>query len=251
VLHGYESGLTAFKIWIFIGLISIHQNALFMGSVLTMPKSRSVHYFGDVEFPGGNPADPASGRARALAYKPSENVEFLLDWVKALRLGDWRACDVGTIGGERIADSSARVCEVASAVSWITEHHLMFQTAGAVLAEAGVSLAAVQFRDYELLKYRQGSFFAAHVDRLRGPGHLGTLVVVVATADAIGGELCLDDVPFGKDTPYLAFIPLGRMHSVTPVTAGTRYVAKAAVYGTTTADTEANKTHLYSKIRSD
>jgi hypothetical protein len=129
----------------------------------------------------------------------------------------------------------------------------MFETAaGAVLVEAGIDLATAEFGDYEVLKYGPASFFATHADRSRGDEHVGTLVAVVATADAVGGCLHVDDgVRVGGDTPYLAFIPLGRTHSVTTVTAGVRYVAKAAVYGTTTDNIEANMTYHHESMRCD
>jgi hypothetical protein len=141
---------------------------------------------------------------------------------------------------------------MAAANAWITDSQLLATAVSSVLLKAGIDLASSSFGDYEVLQYKRGSFFATHADRSRGDKHVGTLVAVVATADASGGWLCVDDgVRVGGDMPYLAFIPLGRTHSVTTVTAGTRYVAKAAVYGTTTADTEANEEYYAHNLPSD
>ena len=212
----------------------------------------SLSYYGHVEGVNGDPGNPTSSMARAMKCTPSGNVAMMLDWVKALRVGEWRACDVGTADGTRVAETITRVCETASSTAWVDPDNQMFVGAAQdVLAESGVDLATVRFGDYEVLKYGPGSFFAAHADRTRGDGHIGTLIAVVASEDAVGGELYVDEERVGKDKPYLVFLPLGRVHSVTPITAGTRYVAKAAVYGNTSASAAANDAFMDRNMRSD
>jgi hypothetical protein len=76
-------------------------------------------------------------------------------------------------------------------VPWIVagEGDLLFDAlAMIVLWEAGVDVGpGVAFRDHELLRYEAGSFFAAHADRVRGEGHVGTLLLVAPTAGTAGG----------------------------------------------------------------
>ena len=215
-----------------------------------------LRYYGHIHGTGGDPSNPKSSRAQAAACTDDANTGFMLHWVQTLRAGDWRDCDVGdVVDGSRVMDATSRVCKMARASAWVTDDSPMFEAAGVLLVEAAVDLRTVDFGDFEVLRYGPGSFFAAHTDRSRGEGHLGTLVAVVATEDAAGGELHVDtadgDVSVGLDKPYLTFIPLGRLHSVTPVTAGSRYVAKAAVYGSTTDDVKANEAYLHANRRCD
>ena len=216
-----------------------------------------LSYYGDVRFVAGDPSNPSSVRAAAYACTDADNTALMLGWAKGLRTGGWRVCDVGTADGRRVVDKTARVCQIASAKAWVDRENEMFVGAGSVLVKAGVNLATVRFDNNKVLRYKCGSFFAAHADRHRGDGHIGTLVAVVATPDVVGGELHVDtahgatDVRVGNDKPFLAFLPLGRVHLVTPVTAGERYVVKAAVYGTTTADVQANTAFRHANMRSD
>jgi hypothetical protein len=214
--------------------------------------SLPLRYYGNINGTGGDPSNPESSRARAAACTDDDNTRYMLSWVQSLRAGDWRPCDVGDLSdGRRAMDATSRVCEVAPASAWVTDDNLMFEAAGALLVKSAVDVSDVEFHDFEVLRYGPGSFFAAHTDRPRSKDHLGTLLAVVATEDAAGGELHVGDVSVGMDKPYLTFIPLGRLHSVTAVTAGSRYVAKAAVYGTTTDNVEANKAFLSSNRRCD
>ena len=235
-----------------------------MGASLTMPDSVAgiarlpLRYYGDISRVAGSSQDLTSTRALAELCTASDNVALLIFWVERLRSSEWRVCDVGTVEGGRILDTSARLCDTATAKEWVSKDFLLFQTAGNVLMRAGMDLSTVEFRDFEVLRYGVGSFFSAHADRNRGEGHLGTLVAVVATVDAAGGELHVDGdgdsyegVPVGTGTPYITFIPLGRVHSVTRVTSGTRYVAKAAVFSSNSADLAVNTAFLQSKMLYD
>jgi hypothetical protein len=124
---------------------------------------------------------------------------------------------------------------------WIKDvSDLVFQPTAHVLQAGvpGLVLETVTFSDWELLEYGEGGFFVAHLDRPRGPSHVGTVLLVVASEDIAGGELLHEDgTPACSTTePHLVFIPLGVKHQVTVVTSGSRVVGKAAVHGTVSAD---------------
>ena len=90
--------------------------------------------------------------------------------------------------------------------------------------------------DCTIMTYKEGSHFKKHVDTKRGEGHLGTLLAIVP-ADA-GGTLRVFDGVWSRDgrtagpnEPRLVWMALGVPHEVTPVTSGSRWVLKAAVFG--------------------
>jgi hypothetical protein len=94
----------------------------------------------------------------------------------------------------------------------------------------------------EIMRYVEGGFMDTHTDRVRGPNHVGTLLLVVPSPDLEGGQLLMQDGPGAEEAPvgkpgrpFVVFIPLHTPHRVTPVVKGERYVAKASVFGTATA----------------
>ena len=195
--------------------------------------------------------------------------EEILDVIcRAYMPGDFVPCDVGvrdtdtadtdhpdTEDGRQIASTSCpepttrvldphqRVCEVAKlARPWTTAdpYNHFFRTAVTpLLTDAGVAFRGLELEPthQELLRYGIGGHFLAHSDRALSPTHLGTLLLVLPSADMEGGELVVETGPglqiLGADvqSPLVVYLPLGVVHSVRPVSAGTRYVAKAAVFG--------------------
>lgn len=126
-------------------------------------------------------------------------------------------------------------------VPWYHDPYLSGQVAH-LLRFAGVEAAS--FRMRTALRYGVGDHFTRHTDvKLEplacGTHHTGTLLFVVPCES--GGDLRVIDttglarrvvcpVKPGKST--LVWMKLGMPHEVTPVEAGTRWVLKAAVYGT-------------------
>ena len=75
--------------------------------------------------------------------------------------------------------------ETATGKEWVSRDNLLFRKAGNVLIRAGLDVSTEEFRDFEVMRCGVESFLSAHVERRTR----GTLVVVVATVDAVGGEL--------------------------------------------------------------
>ena len=134
----------------------------------------------------------------------------------------------------RVLDVTIRSCVRLSIPSW-TDNRWFQGPAQSLIhrAHAGVDPTSVRFRDHELLRYNVGDHFAEHVDRQRRNDHVGTLLFVVPSSDLRGGHLVHAHAEPATDDAapqaYMAFIPLGVPHSVSAVTAGFRYVLKAAV----------------------
>jgi hypothetical protein len=61
----------------------------------------------------------------------------------------------------------------------------MFELAACLVQKGvpGVDFSTLTFTDWEVLKYEPGSFFDVHVDRVRGKGHVGTLLLVITSDD--------------------------------------------------------------------
>lgn len=135
----------------------------------------------------------------------------------------WAPCDMSRgPGTSRVYDESKRVCEKAD-VKWTN-----FIDQAALLALMGFNQAEVRLEEEEILHYREGSFFKSHKDRLRGSGHVGTLLVVIPSIDLVGGELIVEKVALPPSGAM--YIPLGSKHEVTNIEKGERIVLKAAVY---------------------
>ena len=163
----------------------------------------------------------------------------------------------------RKEDPKVRACERAEVVrDWVVLNNPPrkgcgpFETRVVVplLQAAGISIRNLRtpLCNQELLRYTTGGHFVSHCDRVLGDFHLGTLLLIVPDEDIGGGELEVRaqevvpvatyrawvhtlphdpvDVLPGRE-PLCVFIPLGTPHRVVPVTAGTRLVAKAAVFG--------------------
>jgi hypothetical protein len=126
-------------------------------------------------------------------------------------------------------------------VPWYHDPHLAGQVAH-LLRFAGVE--SPSFRMRTALWYVAGDHFTRHTDvKLEplgcGTRHIGTLLFVVPCES--GGDLRVIDTtglarrvvcPVKPGKPTLVWMKLGMPHEVTPVEAGTRWVLKAAVYGT-------------------
>ena len=140
--------------------------------------------------------------------------------------------DMG-IDGKRIIDKTHRItqkaeCSVAWPTTCINKENLKL-----VLKDANIK-SPVSFSDFEILKYTVGSFFDKHTDTVRHSTHIGTLLAVFPSEDLEGGDLIMEPaegekVIISKQIPYLTFIPLDTLHSVSTIKKGFRIVAKAAV----------------------
>lgn len=159
----------------------------------------------------------------------------------------WTPCDFGaTQEGYRQVDPLYRVCCKAPCKpgGWISHEPKM--------SEGFVKFPINQYfknqhllhfpeDDQELLLYSEGGHFAMHVDRNRGPGHVGTVLYVLPSLDMEGGRLEAQVDPMsddlvdlggdpGTNSAYVAYLPLDVPHRVTPILRGTRLVLKAAVF---------------------
>lgn len=145
----------------------------------------------------------------------------------------FKPCKVTLMPGGRLVDSSLREAETAPILRPDALCALFREDIDKVLRTAGLSGQWSLFQ-HELLRYVKGSFFAVHYDGHRpGDHHVGTLLIVAPSTDAVGGKLVVNGSIVGKDdrTPYIAFIPLGAPHEVTVLCHGTRVVAKSSVSG--------------------
>lgn len=222
--------------------------------------------------------DYSSGRPKYTQYvnTPKDMQDYILKYSYP---EEWVSCDLG-YGTEpsgtkpRIVDKRLRDCTKAkTGWPWIqpelTRSSVFGNQAFAhVLSSAGISPTGLEFPHefQELIRYDIGGHFVAHCDRTLGPGHLGTLLLVMPDEDLEGGTLitkCIEvhkprsweALPAPTHTEvdptkiqeavsctgsYLVYIPLNVVHSVTPVTAGGRLVAKAAVFGVLESDLPAD-----------
>lgn len=86
----------------------------------------------------------------------------------------------------------------------------------------------------DIMLYKEGGHFVDHIDRNRpkqGMKHIGTIVLLGGSQHR-GGVLKVDVKQVMRCTgkPRACFIPLGAVHSVTPVTSGNRIVITCGVY---------------------
>lgn len=97
-------------------------------------------------------------------------------------------------------------------------------------------------REWRLLKYPAGGFFAPHTDSISGPEHIATMIFIppLSYSAHTGGTLRIypsegaipaegvipsppTEINAHPEMGTLVVLPLGRMHEVTPVTSGVRY----------------------------
>lgn len=178
---------------------------------------------------------------QAEVRKAPEQHRLLLNWIK--QLDDhtpWRPCDYGEVGDDgtmsRTVDASVRVCMRRQVDHW--QPGKWFDgPVKELIVDSGlrVDIDSINFEEPEVLRYGVGGHFKPHADRQLGRGHVGTFLIVVPTTDLEGGVLIVGEGVGVVTSPspsssYMVFIPLGVTHEVTPVSAGERYVFKAAVY---------------------
>jgi hypothetical protein len=181
------------------------------------------------------------------ATPPEMDASELTAWLlsRAKHPVEWVPCDVGLLGeaGGRAIVPSLRMCSRAADLKpggWLQTDDGSFWEASVLKWLGSLCVdpakANVPWDHQELLKYDVGGFMASHKDRLRGPDHVGTLLLVVPSPDLEGGQLVVEDEPMGEPgRPYVVFIPVDAVHRVDPVTKGVRYVGKASVFGVMSA----------------
>lgn len=204
---------------------------------LLPPVKLSVKWVGPLVHPTVNPAD--------ATQTLDAHVDAYVQEVSPAQGMVWEPCDVGQPDGSRAMDFDHRVCFKGRSPSgpWLhADHHLLKTITREMLGPAGVDIqAGVSFHPdmQQVLRYTPGCFFREHEDRVLGPDHLGTLLLILPSPDLVGGILGFED---GREMScpgtrvafpgtYLVFIPLGVVHWVTLVVAGHRIVAKAPVFG--------------------
>jgi hypothetical protein len=182
---------------------------------------------------------------------PSDGLDFNYHQSLLMSLVDessFQPCTVKLLPGGDVLDTTRRITETAPLLEatqlqdmYIVEiRHLLCDLAG---------LEHWILFDHEVLRYSVGSFFGTHFDsgRLGAPeymylgvrgSHVGTLLIVAPSTDAVGGELVVNGSRLGdtEATPFLAFIPLYVAHEVTVLRKGLRIVAKASVCGVWSKD---------------
>jgi hypothetical protein len=141
----------------------------------------------------------------------------------------WVQCDYED-GGCRVFDTTSRKCSKALldcvTPDFAREFTALFNSTKTIKLD-------LIFNDSEVLKYDVGSHFTSHVDRIRGAGHIGTLLIVISSSDLDGGVLTIKNMPVQRaEKSYMVYIPLGVHHSVSIVTKGSRYVYKTSVFST-------------------
>lgn len=157
----------------------------------------------------------------------------------------WKQSDVGVSGKDRQTDLAIRNSEIftgdISELVSLMNNEYMIDIKNNVFSHFKDCI----YHDAELLRYKVGSNFKPHSDRIRPRTidkkiQLGTLLLIWYSQDAKGGELEVKDDSFTfktlcepkKDQQFqLAFIASEEIHQVTKLTNGTRYVYKETVSG--------------------
>jgi predicted 2-oxoglutarate/Fe(II)-dependent dioxygenase YbiX len=175
-----------------------------------------------------------------------DDLNRLHEWIQQLvHDSHWEPCDYGKstptttaaasdgCTDEREVDIDVRNCHRASVALWVNSWLLDNTVKDMLTSAVRADTDSVDIRNTEVLRYGVGCHFEEHVDRVRGADHIGTLLFVVPSEDLEGGDLVIrdaEDQPPTGASPYIVFIPLNVPHSVTLVTKGLRYVAKASVH---------------------
>jgi len=151
----------------------------------------------------------------------TETAAILSEASKKLK---WSPCDYASPDG-RCIDVSIRNCNSA-AFDWTT----------LVDITKIYPFTPITYEQPEVLHYGLQGHFSTHLDRHRGLGHLGTLLVIIPSVDLVGGVLTIHDkngeiiMKGSLDPGYIVYLPLGIEHSVTAITNGSRLVFKVAVF---------------------
>jgi hypothetical protein len=208
-------------------------------------------------------AGAGDAAAAVAAAKRHPNIELQLclkDKVTILnqiRL-KWTPCDFGRVSAAgfcRVVDAAQRSALRSSldeAAPWIEAGCGFSQPVEEKLHALGIVDVSFHHGDFsscgqELLQYNEGGHFTWHRDRVvEEEEHVGTLLLVIPSPDMEGGVLRVASSEDGSgsmdivcpesahatSTAFMVYLPLDTWHTVTPVTKGTRFVAKAPVLGT-------------------
>jgi len=209
---------------------------------------------------GGAAADVAAVSQQRM---PHPNIELQLclkdkvTMLNQIRL-KWTPCDFGRVSAAgccRVVDEAQRSALRSSldeAGPWIMAGLGFSQPVEEKLHALGIVGVSFHHGDFsscgqELLQYNEGGHFTWHRDRVVDEEeHVGTLLLVIPSPDMEGGVLRVASSEDGSDsvdivcpesahttsTAFMVYLPLDTWHMVTPVTKGTRFVAKAPVLGT-------------------
>jgi hypothetical protein len=207
-----------------------------------------VAYYGMFLSISGCPSDTSSTRFKARHTSVEENTKYVFDAVSEFAKGPWEVCDFGIPGTSfREVDLDVRASQRSNADNWLRHRSVLSKALRLVAQRQLVDVATVKFCDFEILKYDEGGLFAEHMDRARGEGHIGTLLLIAPCVGMLGGALVDGSgvsVVENPSAPHLVFIPLGVAHAVTKVEHGQRLVLKAAVHGTGAHDSDMAETFL-------
>lgn len=205
----------------------------------------------------------ADDSAAAVAPKRHPNIELQLCLKNKVTVHSqirlkWTPCDFGRVseaGCCRVVDAAQRSALRSSldeAAPWIEAGYGFSQPVEEKLHALGIVGVSFHHGDFsscgqELLQYNEGGHFTWHRDRVVDEEeHVGTLLLVIPSPDMEGGVLKVASSEDGSDsvdivcpesahttsTAFMVYLPLDVWHTVTPVTKGTRFVAKAPVLGT-------------------
>lgn len=148
----------------------------------------------------------------------------LLEHLPGIKL-PWKDHTYGGADGKRLMDKNVRCCRTPTQ-KWDAA---LFQKDWLVISnhfEAGT-----RFVTQDILLYEHGGKFAEHVDRNRprkAYRHVGTLVIVAPNPGTKGGDLFVEGKALlrgGASSYRWAFIPLGVLHEVTEIVAGSGRIA--------------------------
>lgn len=164
-----------------------------------------------------------------LTWKPTLFSDLIEYSVSDIPDDEWERSDVGHIDGTRsinVEERDSFIWTKRAAAIWPPYDEKM------ILKQMGITEYSLV--DMEVLKYERGSLFKEHIDRTRYDNHVGTLLLIGYSEDAVGGDLVVKDTSVVHKTSnveqwFMTFVPLGTVHSVTPLLHGTRYVIKFSV----------------------
>ena len=182
---------------------------------------------------------------------PSDGSDFDYHQSLLMSLADessFEPCTVKLLPGGDVLDAARRITETAPLLKPTQNLEDMYLLEIRHVLSDQVGLEHWILFDHEVLRYSEGSFFGEHFDGVwlfGGPegrkheteymgarhSHVGTLLIVAPSKDAVGGQLVVNGTRLGENdtTPFIAFIPLYVAHEVNVLQKGLRIVAKAAV----------------------
>ncbi len=171
-----------------------------------------------------------------------EHTTYTKDLISILDIipnNDWHICDYGK-DGQRVIDDY-RVCYKVN-YPWT----LLINES--TLRKELTLNNDIEFKEDEILRYDIGGHFEDHTDRVRGPGHIGTLLImypinlkggelIIKSSEASlikeslkGSEDPLINKTYDVNTMNTFYIPLDIIHRVNPIISGRRFVFKTSVF---------------------